>query len=51
MFQYLLNVFKNTLEVELGIIPIDLKSKRLETGSDPVHICIVCFVCWMFLDA
>lgn len=49
--QYLLNMFKNTLEVDLGIFSIYLKSMRLETGYDPIHICIVCFVCWMFLDA
>lgn len=37
-FQYLLNVFKSTLEVDLGIFPIDLKSKRLETGSDCAYM-------------
>lgn len=50
-FQYLLNVLKNTLETDLGIFPIDLKSKRCETGSDPVHICIARSVWWTVLDA
>lgn len=41
---------KTTLKLTWAYI-FDLKSKRLETGSDIVHVYIVCFGCGMFLDA